>query len=104
MVEIPPLDRAPSSTNAMPDANSGAMLPGKGSASPSVGGAACNSSDRTEKQLFEEILAAFDDSIPRVRKTVGYRLGVLLVAIVMLLLPAIYIGLIGAVGFFVYWH
>ena len=44
-----------------------------------------------------QILAAFDDEIEPIRPTFTYRLSVLLVAGVMLLLPVIYVTLVGLV-------
>ena len=52
----------------------------------------------------EQILAAFEGPIPKVRSTLLYRLHILLVAFGMVLLPLIYIGLIGLAGFAVYYH
>jgi Zn-dependent protease with chaperone function len=53
---------------------------------------------------IEEILAAFQGPIPPVRASLLYRLGFLLVAIVMVLLPLIYVGLIGLTAYGVYWY
>ena len=51
-----------------------------------------------------EILAAFRGKIEPVRPTPMYRASVLLVAGIMVLLPLIYLALIGLVGWAVYWH
>ncbi len=50
------------------------------------------------------ILAAVRTPIEPVPTTVGYRLATALVACLMVLLPVIYLALIGAIGYGVYWH
>ena len=55
-------------------------------------------------QLMREILAGFDGEFPRVRPTIGYRLAALIVAGVMVLLPLVYVALIGLFGYALYWH
>lgn len=55
-------------------------------------------------QLMREILAAFEGEFPRVRPTIGYRLAALFVAGVMVLLPLVYVALIGLFGYALYWH
>lgn len=52
----------------------------------------------------KQILAAVQTHIEPVRMTVGYRLMTSVVAFLMVLLPLIYLALIGAVGYGVYWH
>jgi hypothetical protein len=49
-------------------------------------------------------LDAFEANLEPTRVSPVYRLGLVLVAIVMVLLPALYVGLIGAVGAFVGLH
>jgi Zn-dependent protease with chaperone function len=39
-----------------------------------------------------------------VRRTLGYRLGIMLVTFALLLLPVVYLTLVGGVGYFIYWH
>lgn len=51
-----------------------------------------------------EILSAFQGPIEPVRASISYRLGTLFVALVMLLLPLVYLGVIGLVGYLVYLH
>jgi len=51
-----------------------------------------------------QILAAFRGEIRPVRPTAMYRLWILMVAAVMILLPALYLALIGLVGFGLYLH
>jgi Zn-dependent protease with chaperone function len=53
---------------------------------------------------MQAVLDAFDGEVDPVRTTLGYRLGVFLVTGVMLLLPILYIGLIGGVAFLIYYH
>jgi LSD1 subclass zinc finger protein len=55
-------------------------------------------------ELFRVVLDAFEGEIPPLRKTFGYRLGIVLVTLPMLLLPLIYVALVAAVGYFLYWH
>ncbi len=50
------------------------------------------------------ILGAFQGDIPRVRRTAGYHLGILCVTGAMLLLPVLYVSLIGLVALFLVWH
>jgi Zn-dependent protease with chaperone function len=54
--------------------------------------------------LQDEILQAFQGEIPRVRTSPTYKFGILTVCVVMILLPMIYLGLIGLVAFGVYYH
>src|SRR4029077_19231425 len=54
--------------------------------------------------LMQQLLGAFQGDFPRVRRTFMYRFSGLLVAAMMLLLPVLYVGLIGLVGVFLYWH
>ena len=58
----------------------------------------------SSKERLEAILDAFDGDFPRVRSTFAYRFGILFVTFAVLLLPLIYLTLIAAVGYFVYWH
>ena len=57
-----------------------------------------------DESLTHRILDAFDGNIKRVRIPVTYRLGILLVAIAMVLLPLVYLGVIWLVGVEVYAH
>jgi Zn-dependent protease with chaperone function len=50
------------------------------------------------------LLAALSQPISPVRSSLGYRLGLVLVALVMLLLPLLYVALVGLVIYGVYWH
>ena len=51
-----------------------------------------------------EILNSLRHPIEPIQVTVGYRLAIAVVASLMVLLPVIYLGLIGLVGWGVYWH
>lgn len=49
-------------------------------------------------------IAAFQGDISPTNVAFSYRLGLFLVAIAMLILPAIYLSLIGLAGYGIYWH
>jgi Zn-dependent protease with chaperone function len=55
-------------------------------------------------QLMREILAGFQGDFPRVVPTPAYRLAALVVASVMILLPLIYVALIGLSVYGLWWH
>ncbi len=61
-------------------------------------------SDPQRLALAKHVRAAFHGSIPRKRTTLSYLLGLLLTALVMLLLPLVYLALIGLVAAGVYLH
>ncbi len=52
----------------------------------------------------QQVLQAVRTPIEPVRTTMGYRLALAVVAFLMVLLPLIYVGLIGLTGYGVYWH
>jgi len=56
------------------------------------------------KPAAAEILGAFQGEIEPARVPARYKLGILLVSVVMVVLPLIYVGLILLVGYGVYWH
>ena len=56
------------------------------------------------RQLETDVLRAVEGSIQPVKVPPAYRAGILLVLVVMVLLPLIYLSLIGAAGYTVYWH
>ena len=58
----------------------------------------------TREQITKQLLGGFQGSIRRTRPTITYRLAALVVAIVMVLLPIIYIALIALTGYGVYYH
>ena len=76
-------------------------LPGVGVSAEGVAEAAAP----TKKTLTpHQILAAFGDEIEPIRPTLSYRLSVLFVSAVMLLLPLIYLGMVGLVILAVGYH
>jgi len=54
--------------------------------------------------MVREILSSLPQSIEPVHLPAGYRLGIALVAVVMVLLPLVYVALIGLVGYGTYRH
>ena len=56
------------------------------------------------QSLFQEVMSGFSGEIRSVRRTVFYRVGVVLVALAVVLLPILYVALIGLLGWGVYWH
>ena len=60
------------------------------------------------KQSFaavqQEILSAFQGKIQPVQVPITYRLGILLVAVMMVILPLVYIAIIRLAGYGVYYH
>lgn len=55
-------------------------------------------------RVAAKIMGGFQGDIQPVKTSLTYRLGILLVAIVMVILPLIYIAIIGIVGYGVYYH
>lgn len=55
-------------------------------------------------ELMQAILASFEQEFPAVPTTLAYQAGILLVAFTMLLLPVLYLGLIGMVAYLTFWH
>jgi len=56
------------------------------------------------QQLARELLGKFRGDIRRVRVPLLYRVGILIAAAVMIILPAVYVALIAAAGWGVYYH
>lgn len=56
------------------------------------------------RRLETEVMQSIEGSIEPVRVPLMYRVGIVLALTVMVLLPLIYLALIGAVGYAVYWH
>ena len=54
--------------------------------------------------VMREILEAFRGDIPPVRRTAGYRLAILVVTLALLVLPALYLALIAAIAYLLYYH
>jgi Zn-dependent protease with chaperone function len=59
---------------------------------------------QSDADLERQILDGFQGAIEPIKVPLSYRLGILLVAVVMVILPLIYIAIIGFVGFAVYYH
>lgn len=69
-----------------------------------VKGKARSAKAKVEPSDGRELLSALSGRIEPVRVGAGYRLGLLLVAVAMLVLPLIYVALVTGVGCLVYWH
>ncbi len=57
-----------------------------------------------DQGLGQEVLGAFRGDITPVRAPITYRFGILLVAVLMVILPLLYIALIGSVCYLIYFH
>ncbi|MBN2296014.1 MAG: M48 family metalloprotease [Pirellulales bacterium] len=67
--------------------------------------AICNAGERCDLNAIQrDVLGAFEGKIEPVKVPLGYRLGILLVAVVMVILPLIYLAIIAAVAYGVYYH
>jgi Zn-dependent protease with chaperone function len=78
---------------------------GKTPAAKQQAGAKPQAAKAAAARLTEaELMAAFAGPLERVRVPIAYRLGIVLVAAVMVVLPLIYLGLIAAVSYGVYYH
>lgn len=74
-------------------------------ATPTTSSAASASNGQPAfEDIQTEVLSAFTGDIEPVRVPITYRLGILLVTEVMVLLPLLYIGIIGLVAYGVYYH
>lgn len=58
----------------------------------------------SEQERLQQLQEKFQESIPRVRTGFFYQIGLLIVATFVLLLPLVYLGLIGLTGWAVYYH
>jgi Zn-dependent protease with chaperone function len=54
--------------------------------------------------VLQEILQAFRGDIPPVRRTAAYHVGILLLTAAVLVLPALYLALVAAVAYLLYYH
>ena len=61
-------------------------------------------SQNAESLSAEDLRAAFAETVPRSKIHLFYQLALALVAVFMILLPAIYVGFIGLAGWGVYWY
>ncbi len=66
--------------------------------------AAKSDGPRSFTELQAYVLSAFQADLPRLASPLSYRLGILIAAFVMILLPLIYMALIALVAYGVYWH
>lgn len=57
-----------------------------------------------KKNLRKSVMDGFSGPIDRVKTTLLYRIGVVLAASFVVLLPVLYVALIGFAGYGVYWH
>jgi Zn-dependent protease with chaperone function len=60
--------------------------------------------DQESPSLQQTVLKQFAGPIPPVRRTIFYRVGVIVVAMMVVVLPVLYVSLIGLLGYGVYWH
>lgn len=60
--------------------------------------------EKSDVQQSRRLLAALQGEIKPVRKAITYRIGIFLVTGVMIVLPLIYVALIGLAGYGVYYH
>ncbi len=63
-----------------------------------------NAAPPSREELIGRILGGFQGQLEPIRLPGRYRLGIALVALVMVLLPLIYVALIGLVGYGTYYH
>ena len=87
------------SPSTLPPAGEAAKTPSKAQAAPAAAAPA-----QGRPVTASEILAAFQGTIEPVNVSTSYRLGIFLVTLVMLLLPVVYMAVIGLVGYLVYLH
>jgi formylglycine-generating enzyme required for sulfatase activity len=63
------------------------------------------SSAKLDSQLSpQQILDAFHGNIAPAKVPIRYKVGILLVAVLMIVLPLVYLAIIGLVGYAIYWH
>jgi Zn-dependent protease with chaperone function len=53
---------------------------------------------------LQEILQAFQGTIQPVRRTLAYKVGIVVLTLAMLVLPALYLALIAAIAYLLYYH
>lgn len=51
-----------------------------------------------------DLAAAFKGSVPPAELSVGYRVGIAIISVVMIALPLLYVALIGLIGYLMYYH
>lgn len=120
IIEVPTASAPPGRAGAQPDPTrqpAGSPATAKASPAPGAGApiAAPLGTDkppatpRAQKdfdpaRLEQEVLGAFQGDIAPVKVSITYRLGILLVAVLMVILPLVYVGLIGLVCYVIYFH
>src|SRR5262245_60645210 len=65
--------------------------------------AAPKSTPASSELTMAEIINAFGPPVPRTRVSIFYQAGLMLVALVMVMLPLVYFGLLGLIGFGLYY-
>ncbi len=100
-----PIRQAPAARKQSPPTQSApAAPPAKATKAAKQNTKAQPAQRQNRAQQSAQLLAGLEGSIQRTRPTIAYRLGALIVALVMILLPIIYIGLIALAGYGVYYH
>jgi Zn-dependent protease with chaperone function len=87
---------------ARSSASVGGQGPKRQEPSAAPDGVASRPASRTRPAA--EILAGFRGSVPRIHPTPLYRLWILIVTAVMLLLPLVYLAIVGLACYAMYWH
>jgi Zn-dependent protease with chaperone function len=90
-----PAPQAPAAAARIPPAKLAAPAPAKAKRAPAP---------LTAEQLRARVMAGFVGQVPPASTTVQYRLGILLTALFMVLLPVVYVGIIVGACYGVYWH
>jgi Zn-dependent protease with chaperone function len=81
-----------------------APAPAQGTGPPKGSSRAAAEKKPDPAQLQRQVLAAFEGEIKPVKVPVTYRFGILLVAVLMVILPLLYVGLVLATGYAMYYH
>jgi Zn-dependent protease with chaperone function len=99
-----PPNAAPTAVQAPVASPRPVKAPATQSARPVAPAAAGAAATPTREQISQQILQAISRPIVRAGTPITYKLAALVVAVLMLLLPLVYLGLIGLVGYGVYYH
>lgn len=97
----PPLPTATGIGSAAPVEGGPPRHPGR---PPQGATSAANAPPPCREELIREILGGFQGRLEPIRLPGRYRLGIALVALVMVLLPLVYVALIGLVGYGTWFH
>ena len=102
----PAATKPPPAAASRPIARPSAAAPALPTARPAGAAAAPANSPQAAPapDVRTQVLVGFLGQIPRVRTSATYQLGILLTALLMVLLPVIYVGIIGLVCLVVWWH